>query len=142
PVHIDLPYDVMLSQALDGQPDRLQSMAVAEAEEIPALEAIAAAIDGATRPAIIAGLQVTRSGVAAEIALRALAERLGAPVFASMSAKGVLPENHSLAAGIFRGVETERALLGEADLILMLGFDPVEIFTPGTWRYGVPVITI
>jgi acetolactate synthase-1/2/3 large subunit len=47
-----------------------------------------------------------------------------------------------LAAGIFRGVESEKALLAKADLFVLVGFDPVEIFTPGIWRYDAPVVSI
>jgi acetolactate synthase-1/2/3 large subunit len=69
-------------------------------------------------------------------------EKLGVPVLASLGAKGTLPEDHALSAGTFRGVASEKALLEQADLLVLVGFDPVEIFTPGIWLYDAPVVTI
>ena len=154
PVHVDLPYDVMLAEAPsqeplvvrhsnheppsfdDGRPS-FKSLRTSES-----LDAAAAMIEAARRPAVIVGLQVSRGGEAAERAFVAFAERLGAPVFASLAAKGTLPEQHPLAAGTFRGVASERALLDQADLLVLAGFDPVEVFSPGVWHYDAPVLAI
>ena len=154
PVHVDLPYDVMLAEAPsqeplvvrhsnheppsfdDGRPS-FKSLRTSES-----LDAAAAMIEAAWRPAVIVGLQVSRRGEAAERAFVAFAERLGAPVFASLAAKGTLPEQHPLAAGTFRGAASERALLDQADLLVLVGFDPVEVFSPGVWHYDAPVLAI
>lgn len=145
PVHVDLPYDVMLAQAPEGAlapaPDGERHIARAGADH-PGLQAAAREIARAQRPALIAGLQVNRSGEAAERALFALAERLGAPIFASPAAKGTIPEQHPLAAGTFRGRPGEQALLGKADLLILAGYDPVEIFAPGGWDYPQPVVML
>jgi acetolactate synthase-1/2/3 large subunit len=111
-------------------------------EDHPGLAAAAEAIEQAERPAVIVGLQVNRRGEEAEQAFVAFAEKLGVPVLASLAAKGTLPEQHPLAAGSFRGVAAEKPLLDAADLIVLVGFDPVEIFTPGIWHYHVPVVSI
>ena len=145
PVHVDLPYDVMLAEAPDNGAvaSNGQRRFVASAgREHPGLIAAAEAIERAQRPAVIAGLQVNRAGEAAEEAFAAFAERLGAPVFASLAAKGTLPEQHPLAAGTFRGNPAERQLIDQADLLVLVGFDPVEIFAPGTWDYKQPVVMI
>ncbi|MBI2132713.1 MAG: thiamine pyrophosphate-binding protein, partial [Candidatus Tectomicrobia bacterium] len=72
PVHVDLPYDVMLAQAPEGAlapaPDGERHIARAGADH-PGLQAAAREIARAQRPALIAGLQVNRSGEAAERAL-------------------------------------------------------------------------
>jgi len=68
-------------------------------------------------------------------------ERLGAPVFATMAAKGTLPEDHPLAAGTFRNVASERALLDRADAIVLVGVDPVELFS-ASWPYEAPVFVL
>ncbi|MEK6709703.1 MAG: thiamine pyrophosphate-binding protein [Nitrospinota bacterium] len=145
PVHVDLPYDVMLAQAPEGAsspaPEGERHIARAGADH-PGLQAAAGEIARAQRPVLIAGLQVNRSGEAAERALRALAERLGAPVFNSPAAKGAFPEQHPLAAGTFRGRKEERALLGKADLLVLAGYDPVELFAPGFWDYPQPVVML
>jgi acetolactate synthase-1/2/3 large subunit len=145
PVHVDLPYDVMLAEASDGEfptTNKRQRFFGQAAGESEGIQALATAIESARRPALIAGLQISRRGEAAERAFVDLAEKLGVPVFASLSAKGTLPEQHPLAAGTFRGVQAEKALLQHADLLVMVGFDPVEIFTPGIWLYDVPVATL
>jgi acetolactate synthase-1/2/3 large subunit len=106
------------------------------------IRAAAAAIEAATRPALIVGYQVPRRGAAAEQAFVEFAEKLGVPVFATLGAKGTLRENHALAAGTFRGIASEKALLDGADLIVLVGFDPVEIFTPGIWQHEQPIVSI
>jgi acetolactate synthase-1/2/3 large subunit len=143
PVHVDLPYDVMLAPAgTDVAPSAItRRFKGSPGGEDAGMRAAIDAIEQAQRPALIAGLQVSRRG-AVEQTFVALAEKLGAPVLASLAAKGTLPEQHPLAAGTFRGVASERALLDQADLLVLVGFDPVEIFTPGVWHYGVPVVSI
>jgi acetolactate synthase I/II/III large subunit len=141
PVHVDLPYDVMLAEA-PNLPARNGARRFAPGVDPAGLDALASAIEGASRPAVIAGVQVSRRGERTERAFQAFVEKLGVPVFASLAAKGVLPENHPLAAGTFRGVASEKALLGQADLLVMIGFDPIEIFTPGIWLYDAPVVSL
>ncbi|HEX4997298.1 MAG TPA: thiamine pyrophosphate-binding protein, partial [Terriglobia bacterium] len=143
PVHVDLPYDVMLAAAEESHFPKGAVRRRFSTDAVPSgFSAVADAIHAAKRPAVIAGLQIGRRGIAAERALAQFVEKLGAPVLASLGAKGTLPENHPLAAGVFRGVASETALLEKADLFLLIGFDPVEIFTPGVWRYNAPVISI
>lgn len=88
----------------------------------------------AKRPVIIAGLDVLRDS--AETALLAFAERFGAPVITTYKAKGVLPEDHSLAlggAGLSPLADTHLLpLVAQADLILLVGYDPIEM-RPG-WQ--------
>jgi acetolactate synthase-1/2/3 large subunit len=145
PVHVDLPYDVMVSDAL------LESTAPSDSDHVDmvrtnmdhaALASAAQAILASKAPAIIVGLQVNRSGLKAESAFLAFAEHLRAPVFASLAAKGTLPEHHPLAAGTFRGVAAEHQLLDRADLLVVVGFDPVELFAPGRWNHRQPVVFI
>lgn len=73
------------------------------------------------RPVILAGNGVRMSGAQAQ--LRALAERLDVPVATSASGKGVFPEDHPLALGVFGnfGLEAAHRTVGEADLILAVG---------------------
>ncbi|MFQ5896025.1 MAG: thiamine pyrophosphate-binding protein [Nitrospinota bacterium] len=145
PVHVDLPYDVMLAEAPPeafpgGAPVR-RFQAGGSPEE-PGLRAVAEAIGKAQRPLLIVGLQVNRAGAGAEAALCALAEALGAPVFATLAAKGTFPEDHPLAMGTFRGAGGESELIGKADLLVTVGFDAVELFAPGHWHYSQPVVNL
>lgn len=72
----------------------------------------------ARHPVIIAGNGVRQSQ--AQAALLALAERLGIPVATTGSGKGVFPETHPLALGVFGnfGLEAANAVVAEADVIL------------------------
>jgi acetolactate synthase-1/2/3 large subunit len=141
---VDLPYDVMQASAPDADlpsPQTLRRYVASAGVDSPGVEALAAAIEAATRPAVVAGFQISRSGEAAERAFLDFALKLGVPVFNSLAAKGTFPEQHPLAAGTFRGVASERALLDNADLLVMVGLDPIELFT-STWPYRVPVVTL
>jgi acetolactate synthase-1/2/3 large subunit len=88
----------------------------------PALvDAAAQAILGAEFPVIIAGNGVRISGAYAELA--ELAELIAAPVATTASGKGVFPENHPLALGVFGNFgqrAANRAIAG-ADAILIVG---------------------
>lgn len=144
PVHIDLPYDLMQAEASDAdlpKPFQAQRYLGAPGAESAGMRALIDAIEGASRPAVVVGFQVNRAGEAAEQAFLSFAEKLNVPVFNSMAAKGTFPEHHALAAGTFRGVAGERALLDKADLLVMIGLDPIEIFQTG-WPYAAPVVTL
>lgn len=104
---------------------------------MPDLAPLRASLAAARRPVLVLGLEATEA--AAEC--RALAEALGCPVLVTYKAKGVLPDAHPQLAGIFTGGTLEAALVGEADLILLAGVDPVE-FILQPWRYKAPVAEV
>ncbi|MCX7932896.1 MAG: thiamine pyrophosphate-binding protein [Rhodovarius sp.] len=91
----------------------------------------------ARRPVIVAGMEAR--GAAGP--LRSLAEALRCPVLLTYKAKGVLPDGHPLFAGIFTGGVAEAPLVGQADLILLAGADPVE-WIPRPWAFTAPVIDL
>jgi acetolactate synthase-1/2/3 large subunit len=84
---------------------------------------------------LLVGLQARHAPAAA----RALAEELGGPVLTTWKAKGVIASDHPLFVGLFTGAEAEAACVGEADLIVQFGLDPVELI-PQPWRYHAPII--
>ncbi|KLU20172.1 hypothetical protein EOS_42835, partial [Caballeronia mineralivorans PML1(12)] len=53
--------------------------------------------------------------------LRALAERLQAPVALTINAKGLLPRGHALSIGSTQSLAVTRALVREADVVLAVG---------------------
>ncbi|MCK5554184.1 MAG: thiamine pyrophosphate-binding protein, partial [Deltaproteobacteria bacterium] len=55
--------------------------------------------------------------------LQDLAELIGAPVGTTASGKGVFPENHELAIGVFGtfGLPAANAMIGDADVVLFVG---------------------
>jgi len=75
----------------------------------------------AERPVVIAGNGV-RVGQARE-ELRELAELLDVPVATTASGKGVFPETHPLALGLFGtfGLEAANAVVADADLVIAIG---------------------
>jgi len=124
--HIGLPYDLQ-KQTLDSSDlwadaSHGQFPAFRTAPDPDAVDACAAAILGAKRPAFICGGGVIISGACDE--LIALAELLDAPVASTVSGHGVIPDNHRLAVGVVGangGTDETRSAIAGADLIIFLG---------------------
>ncbi|HEX2036854.1 MAG TPA: thiamine pyrophosphate-binding protein [Chloroflexota bacterium] len=138
PVQFDLPADETTREA--AQP-------VAPVPVMPTLPALhpdrrslQPALDRlsrARRPVVLAGMGVLWDRASAQ--LRALAEQLGAPVLTTAKAKGVIPDDHPLRAGVLIGGLIEREIVSQADLIVAVGLDPVEL-QPKPWPYSLPVL--
>lgn len=86
-----------------------------------AVRALAALIDAADRPAIVAGNGVAQAGAGA--LLEALAEQAGIAVATSYNAKGVISETGSVAVGMLGtwGHPCANRAVARADLVVMLG---------------------
>ena len=119
PVYLEVPVDVLDGPAgpaggpLHAQPPLTHA---------PAPEAIAAAAEllaGADRPVLWAGSGVERSGAWAE--LRALAERLRAPVATTYMGKGAFPASDALCVGSACDDAAYGELLADADVVLCVG---------------------
>lgn len=134
PAYLELPGDVAGGAAVPGPDFRWPELPPPDAATIAAARRM---IAQARRPTLIIGLEATAPARAA--ATRALVEALGAPALVTYKAKGVVPDRHPLFGGVFTGGEAEAPLLREADLILLLGADPVE-FIGQRWRYAAPVL--
>jgi acetolactate synthase-1/2/3 large subunit len=93
----------------------------------------------ATRPVVIVGLAARDAAIAPVV--RRLVEALGCPVLATYKAMGVIPDNHPQYVGGFTSGAAEYETVSRADLILLIGFDPVELLRQ-PWRYQAPVIDI
>jgi acetolactate synthase I/II/III large subunit len=93
----------------------------------------------ARKPIILAGLGVLWSRAAAE--LTRFAERLGAPVLTTSKCKGAISEDHPLRAGCIIGGLIERKLVSQADLIVTIGLDAIEL-QPKPWPYVAPVLAL
>jgi acetolactate synthase I/II/III large subunit len=101
----------------------------------PALDALARS----KRPVILVGLGALWGR--ASVGLVAFAEHLGAPVLTTTKAKGVIPEDHPLKAGVLIGGLIEREMVNQADLIVAVGLDGVEL-QPKPWPYSQPVLSL
>jgi len=143
PVHVALPSDVARS------PNRETvnpAVFVQESRRGPSpasgrVELVAAAIRDARRPVVILGFDLDpyddRAGVLAFV------QRLGAPVFVTPKAKGMIPEDHPLFFGVCAGVAADNVIvefMGRADLLVGLGFDPVE--SNKLWHHTMRLISV
>jgi len=86
-----------------------------------AVARLAALIDKAERPVIVAGNGVLAADAGA--ALQALAEKTGIMVVTSYNAKGVIAETSPICAGMMGtwGHRTANRVVAQADLVVMLG---------------------
>ena len=134
PVHIDVP----ISVADHMVPAAHTPLATRPGPTSPAaglmLDAARAALAHAKRPLMIVGLDAMNDNAGA--ALTAFAETYGAGVITTYKAKGLMDENHPLClggAGLSPLADKHLLpLVAQADLILCLGYDPIEM-RPG-WR--------
>lgn len=141
PVQLDLPDDVAKQQVANKplSPVSKQVMARVYAEAPAGFEQVVGRVREAKAPVIVAGMGIRWDG--AYPGLKALAERIGAPVFCTPKAKGALPENHPYSAGVFIGGKLELDILGKADLIIGVGLDPADMLAK-PWKYQQPIIAI
>ena len=116
PVHIEIPLDVIVSNA-DHLPHSAMQVSFAPAPAGPLVQDAAALLEAAKRPLILAG----GGAIAASAELRALAEALQAPVQLTINAKGLLPPEHPLLVGSIQSTIAGRALAAEADVVLAVG---------------------
>ncbi|MBL3698883.1 5-guanidino-2-oxopentanoate decarboxylase [Leucobacter luti] len=139
PVYIGIPRDLLEEEVGELHRPVADPLAPtplpegASAESDAAAEALGdalGAIRTARRPIIIAGGGARHDGPA----VRALAERLAAPVILTGNAKGLLPEAHPLNAGISLPFPRTQELATEADLVLALGTElsDFEVLFTGT----------
>ncbi len=137
PVQLDLTAGDATTRAAHGAVEIAEVKPPPVAEE--ALEAAHALLARSKKPVILAGLEA-RQGASPE-ALRTLADTLACPVFTTYKASGVLPSRHPGFAGHFTGAVAESALIHDADLIVLFGFDAIEMI-PGKWPYQCPVLEL
>ncbi len=140
PVQFDLPQSETTKEAatLVAEPPMVPDVVFPQPDRAglkPALDLVAAS----RRPLILAGLGVLWHRASAEVV--ALAEQLGAPVLVTSKCKGVVPEDHPLRAGCIIGGLIERKLVSQADLIIAIGLDPVEL-QPKPWPYTARVLAL
>lgn len=130
-----LPYDVSTATTSIGFRDPITPAAVGGAATASVARA-AALIRDARFPVILAG---ARSGAPATVvALHDLLREAGLPVVETFQAAGIISrelEEHYLGRVGFARNQPGDVLLHHADLILTVGYDPVE-FVPGEWNLG------
>lgn len=135
PVLLDLPISRQKKPAsVFGMAPRVSNSITAPAPG-PDLDQARAWLGEAKQPIMISGLDVMNSAGGAA-AVRNFCETFQVPLITTYKAKGILPEDHPLAlGGAGLSPTADKSLLPlvkDADLILLVGYDPIEMRTG--WR--------
>lgn len=128
PVHIDVPISVADTR-VSGVKTRRLVKAAAVAPEGNCLEKARRWVADAERPIAIVGLDVLYDG--SRNVVQAFLEHFGIPFVTTYKAKGVVPEDNPLClggAGLSPLADKHLLpLVEQADLVLCLGYDPIEM---------------
>jgi acetolactate synthase-1/2/3 large subunit len=139
PVHVECPPDVTTMPST-GAGIRNHGSATSNAAQFLVVglwETAQSAIGGARKPLLVAGLGARRP--ADVTAIRSLCARHALPAMVTYKAKGVVPDGDPHFAGVFTNGAIEQRLIDEADLLIGVGLDPVELL-PRPWRSQQPIV--
>ncbi len=106
-------------------------MAASVRADMGAVGVVGQVVPDGQAPAAVVGLGLDPARV--QPALLRFVETAGMPVAITPKAKGLIPEDHPLFLATCTGMAGDRLVtefLGEADLLVGLGFDPVEAIRP------------
>jgi len=133
PVHLELPEDVMRMEA-EGRPQEGSDVEMARPDRRSMMQ-VAAMIEEAQRPLVIAGNGVLRADAGKQ--LREFCRRWNIPVVHTWFATGIVPYDDpcSLNTTGVRSSDYVRSAYQMADLIILVGFDVIE-FHPQFWNIG------
>lgn len=140
-VHVGLPQGM---SAVAVEEARITPPAVdpVSAPDAAAVEALIVAFAAAEKPVLAIGLGAVHAGVQDRII--ALAERFGLPVLLTPMAKGMVTEAHPNYAGVLFHALSD--LVGqthaEADLVVAVGYDPIEFNYESWMRDGLALASI
>jgi acetolactate synthase-1/2/3 large subunit len=136
PVHLDLPEDVAQANAVTVDAKAQKSSPPEASADFVA--PLSAALARSRRPLVVTGLSFCRAKRGRE--LLGFIERQKVPFISTLHAKGVLPESHSLWAGVIGRARRSdvQAFIRRSDLVIAVGFDPIEI-NYEEWAGGIPV---
>jgi thiamine pyrophosphate-dependent acetolactate synthase large subunit-like protein len=115
PAYVEIPLDLLGEPAPGGW--RPVALPAPPAPDADAITQAARVLERAEAPLILAG----GGAVGAADRLTALAEALDAPVIATQAGKGIVDDDHPLAAGACLISDEGQAFLSEADAVLAVG---------------------
>jgi acetolactate synthase-1/2/3 large subunit len=120
PVLVDIPQDILASD-IDFSDYRPVGKPARSRGDVVPIKAAAAALMSAKRPLIVSGGGAIAADAADEVAR--LAELLAIPVATTLAGRGILPDDHALAAGGLghHRQEITKRLLPNADVVLGIG---------------------
>ncbi len=139
PVHIELTSEtarrtVDFAQSASTQPGQALRLDAINSERF---ETLRATLQKARKPIAVLGLEAREHSAA----VRNFVESLGCAVLCTYKAKGVVSDDHAQILGIFTGGSLEQEAIAAADLMVLIGMDPVELILQ-PWRYTTPVVDI
>ena len=142
PVHIGLPADIgSRTAAPEMGTAPVQQASPNAAPAAAQLERMAELLRQAARPLLVVGLSCLRANGRGDLVQ--FVERQRLPVVLSPMAKGFISEQHPAYAGVlFHALSDVVAeTIRDADLILAVGYDPVE-FNYEDWLTDVPLVHV
>jgi acetolactate synthase-1/2/3 large subunit len=140
PVYVGVPSDIAGQESREPDPVLPPALGIGQAAPA-AVKAMQDAVSKAKTPLLVLGLMAAQSHL--KPLIRKIAEQFQMPVVLTPMAKGMLPEDHPLYAGVLNHAlahivgQTHR----QADLIIGIGYDPVEI-NYEDWAPFVPIVHI
>jgi acetolactate synthase-1/2/3 large subunit len=142
PVHLDLPEDIARAAAENKNVSAAQSSTAAPDLSRELCDALQQALEKAKHPLVITGLTFTRSRASAE--LRRFIDRQNLPFVTTLHGKGFLPESNTHWAGVIgRARRTDvKKFTDRADLIIAIGYDPIEINYEEWTKANTPIIHV
>lgn len=140
-VHIGLPVGMSAAQTT-LTPGVRPVPAVPAKADAAAIDALVGAFNAAKKPILAIGLGAVRAGVADKVI--AIAERFALPIVLTPMAKGMVPETHAHYAGVlFHALsDVVGQTHAEADLVVAIGYDPVEFNFEGWMRDGLSIANV
>lgn len=140
-VHVGLP------QGMSAVAVEAATIGAVAADAVPApaaagIDALIAAFSAAEKPVLAIGLGAVHAGVRDHLVT--LAERFGLPVLLTPMAKGMVAEDHANYAGVlFHALSDTVGLThAEADLVVAVGYDPIEFNYEGWMKDGLALASI
>jgi len=132
PVYLELPEDVMKERSEEDCP---WCEAICGRPGAPDLGAVRDLLLGAEHPVVLAGAGVVRGHAGADLVR--FVERWNVPVAMTWLGAGSVPFDHPLSLGTvgLRRADMMRAAFEAADLVVLVGFDPME-FEAQYWNVG------
>lgn len=138
PVYVELSFSpAPVSDHAAGQRDVVSSPDRGAGR--PPFDGELALVRSARRPVALIGLEIRAAEDVA--AVRSFCEVSDVPALVTYKAKGVIPDDSPSFAGVLTNAAIERPILDQADLIIAIGLDPVELL-PRRWTFAAPVIGV
>ncbi len=128
PVYLEIPTDLMTAEIpILQQPVQRQTVAAEGLNQ--AVSFFCDRIEKATNPIILAGAEISRFGLQAE--LQAISAARGIPIATSVLGKGTFDETAPNILGMYAGVISQnsqvREIVESADLVIMLGMKITDV---------------